>query len=149
MSCNFCRCTKPWWYFCNPVLLPSFLFSLWLPLGLFCFDHVEFAMTNFNDLKENHQQTLKWLSTVDRGINTHYCAKPLATVESHFSVCWWFSFKSFNFFIENSTCLGKNNQQRQAWQAWLRERLHWVPYGRRLWWKRCQTHWVRYLTCLV
>ena len=46
---------------------PSFLFSLWLPLGLFCFDHVEFAMTNFNDLKENHQQTLKWLSTVARG----------------------------------------------------------------------------------
>ena len=80
MSCNFCRCTKPWWYFCNPVLLPSFLFSLWLPLGLFCFDHVEFAMTNFNDLKKNHQQTLKWLSTVDRGINTHYCVQT-----SHYS----------------------------------------------------------------
>ena len=78
MSCNFCRCTKPWWYFCNPVLLPSFLFTLWLPLGLFCFDHVKFAMTNFNDLKENRQQTLKWLSTVDRGINTHYCAQNLS-----------------------------------------------------------------------
>ena len=78
MSCNFCHCTKPWWYFCNPVLLPSFLFTLWLPLGLFCFDHVEFAMTNFNDLKENHQQTLKWLSTVDRGINMHYCAQNLS-----------------------------------------------------------------------
>ena len=35
---------------------------------VFPFDHVEIAMTNFNDLKENHQQTLKWLSTVARGL---------------------------------------------------------------------------------
>ena len=74
MSYNSCRCTKLWWYFCYPVLVSPFLFSLWLPLGLFCFDHVEFAMTKFNDLKENCQQTLKWLSTVDRGINMHYCS---------------------------------------------------------------------------
>ena len=42
-------------------------------------------------------------------------------MESHFSVYWRFSFKSFNFVIENSTCLGKK-QSAEAGLAGLTPR---------------------------